>query len=108
LHANKLLHYFKNEKEKRPVKEPINLAFCKSVESHLAHVRFKNVFSIVTEQRTYYLVAESEREMVNWVDKLCTVCGFRRTDDNNSSGNVHVADFTKVLELLKGINMFLP
>lgn len=99
MHANKLLHYFKNEKEKRPVKEPINLAFCKSVESHLAHVRFKNVFSIVTEQRTYYLVAESEREMVNWVDKLCTVCGFRRTDDNNSSGNVHVADFTKVLEL---------
>ena len=72
------------------MKEPINLAFCKSVESHLAHAKYKHVFSIVTEQRTYYLVADSERDMNNWVDKLCTVCGFRRTDDDNSSGNVHV------------------
>ena len=80
------------------MKDPINLAFCKSVESHLAHSKFKNVFSIVTEQRTYYLVAESESDMDNWVDKLCTVCGFLRTDDNNSSGNAHV-----VIALLQSV-----
>lgn len=101
LHANKLLHYFKSEKEKRPVKEPINLDFCKSVESHLAHAKFKHVFSIVTEQRTYFLVAESQSEMENWVDKLCTVCGFRRTDDDNSSGKVEVVGCTKLKE---GVN----
>ena len=97
LHSNKLLHYFKNEKDKRPVKDPINLAFCKSVESHLTHTKFKHVFSIATEQRTYFLVADSERDMLNWVEHLSTVCGFRRTDDNNSPGNVHIAGFAKVL-----------
>ena len=92
------------------MKEPINLAFCKSVESHLAHPKFKHVFSIVTEQRTYYLVADSESEMDNWVDKLCTACGFRRTDDDNSPGNVHVDSVTKVtcIKLKEGVNTILP
>lgn len=88
LHANKKLHYYKNEKEKRPVKDPINLALCKSVESHLDHYKFDNVFSVVTEHRTYYLVAGSRQDMENWVEKLCHVCGFRRTDDNRSQGKL--------------------
>ena len=77
------------------MKEPINLNFCRCVESNLNHKHFKYVFSIVTKQRTYYLVAESKEDMETWVEKICNVCGFQRADvpnmagkDTNASGNV--------------------
>ena len=89
LHTNKKLHYYKNDKEKRPVKDPINLALCKTVESHLANQKFKNVFSVVTDQRTYFLVADTQFEMENWVEKICNVCGFTRTDNSNNPGKIH-------------------
>lgn len=86
LNANKLLSYYKNDRDKRPVKEPIRLTHCKCVESNLNHDKFKFVFSIVTERRIYYLVADSRTEMELWVEKLSKVCGFRRTDQYQSSG----------------------
>ena len=87
LHENKLLFYYKNDKDTtRPVKDPIKLSHCKCIESNLNHEKFKFVFSVVTDQRTYYLVADSQMEMETWVDKLTKVCGFRRTDQHQSSG----------------------
>lgn len=88
LHANKLLYYYKNDKDKRPVKDPIKLKHCKCVEANLSHDKFKFVFSINTDERIYYLVAESQREMETWVDKLTRVCGFTRTDRQQFPGEV--------------------
>lgn len=87
LYANKLLYYYKNERDKRPVKEPIMLANCKCVDAKLNHERFEFVFSIVTPQRIYYLVARTQGEMEEWVDKLIGVCGFRRTDQHSHDVN---------------------
>ena len=59
------------------------LANCKCVDAKLNHERFEFVFSIVTPQRIYYLVAGTQGEMEEWVDKLIGVCGFRRTDQHS-------------------------
>ena len=80
LHKNKLLYYYKSDKDRKPVKDPIQLTWCKCVESNLDHEKFKYLFSIVTDKRTYYLVAETQQDMDIWVEKLCIVCGFIRTD----------------------------
>ncbi|XP_022787938.1 GRB2-associated-binding protein 1-like isoform X1 [Stylophora pistillata] len=87
LHKNGKLRYYKSDKEKRPIKDALNLVNCKSVESHLANTKFKNVFSIAMETRTYYLVADTQEDMENWVAKICNVCGFSRTDDDNQVVN---------------------
>lgn len=86
LNANKLLYYYKNEKEKKPIKDPIKLENCKCIEANLSHERFKFVFSVVLPQRIYYLVAGTQLEMEDWVDKLVKVCGFKRIDECHSQG----------------------
>ena len=91
MNANKLLYYYKNEKEKKPIKDPIKLDNCKCVEANLNHERFKFVFSVVLPQRIYYLVAGTQLEMEDWVDKLIEVCGFKRTDELcHSQGKINV------------------
>ena len=86
LYSNKLLYYYKNEREKRPIKDPIKLDNCKCVEANLNHERFKFVFSVVLPQRIYYLVADTQLEMEDWVGKLIKVCGFKITDELHSQG----------------------
>lgn len=39
------------------------------------------VFDLKTEERTWYLVAESEGDMNRWVSSICLLCGFNPTDD---------------------------
>lgn len=39
------------------------------------------VFDLKTEERTWYLVAESEDDMNRWVTSICLLCGFNPTDD---------------------------
>lgn len=39
------------------------------------------VFDLKTEERTWYLVAESEEDMSRWVSSICLLCGFNPTDD---------------------------
>lgn len=53
----------------------INLEDCKSVHSDLSHKKYKNVFDVETKDRIYYLVAQSQEEMKEWVDVLCRICG---------------------------------
>lgn len=43
------------------------------------------VFDLKTEERTWYLVAESEEDMNRWVSSICLLCGFNPTEDGNQS-----------------------
>uniref|UniRef100_A0A3Q2UP27 PH domain-containing protein n=1 Tax=Fundulus heteroclitus TaxID=8078 RepID=A0A3Q2UP27_FUNHE len=43
------------------------------------------VFDLRTEERTWYLVAESEEDMNRWVTSICLLCGFNPTDDGTPS-----------------------
>ena len=45
------------------------------MHSDLAHKKYKYIFGIETKDRTYYLVAQTQEEMKEWVDELCRVCG---------------------------------
>ena len=47
-----------------------------SIHSALFHKKYKHVFDIQTRDRTYFLVASSQEEMVLWVKSLCSVCSF--------------------------------
>ena len=74
LRSSKVLEYYKAEDgELRGV---VNLEDCKAVNSDLFHKKYKYVFDIETKDRTYYLVAKTKEDMRDWVDALCTVCGF--------------------------------
>lgn len=42
------------------------------------------VFDLKTEERTWYLVAESEEDMNRWVSSICMLCGFNPTDDSKA------------------------
>lgn len=56
------------------------------------------VFDLKTEERTWYLVAESEEDMNRWVSCICLLCGFNPTDEGTArrgrepkSSNTHFA-----------------
>lgn len=74
LRSSKVLEYYKSEAGEVQ-KGVINLEDCKTVHSDLSHKKYKNVFDIETKERIYYLVAQSQEEMKEWVDVLCRVCG---------------------------------
>lgn len=44
------------------------------------------VFDLKTEERTWYLVAESEEDMNRWVSSICLLCGFNQTDEGTAAG----------------------
>ena len=101
MNENKLLYYYKNEKEKKPIKDPIKMENCKCIEANLSHERFKFVFSVVLPQRIYYLVAGTQLEMEDWVDKLVKVCGFKRIDECHSQGKCYKTLHCKLSESFK-------
>lgn len=43
------------------------------------------VFDLKTEERTWYLVAESEEDMNRWVSSICLLCGFNQTDEGTAT-----------------------
>lgn len=88
LKSNRTLTYYPNEKETKPVKDPVDLSQCLSIEANLRHNNksFKYVFSINTTNRVYYLVADSQKEMETWVKLLCKECGFEKQDGKPSPG----------------------
>ncbi|XP_039264724.2 uncharacterized protein LOC120340515 [Styela clava] len=86
-----VLEYSKYQTSKKPIKS-INLNDCKQIDINVTiPVRHDKkdttehfVFAIVTNLRTFYLVADSLREMSSWVHCLCDLCGFSH-DSNDKS-----------------------
>ncbi|XP_031707457.1 GRB2-associated-binding protein 1-like [Anarrhichthys ocellatus] len=79
-----VLQYFKNQQSRRPIRT-INLNLCEQVDAGLTFTKKELessfVFDLRTEERTWYLVAESEEDMNRWVSSICLLCGFNPTDD---------------------------
>lgn len=78
------LEYY-TDRNCRKLKGVIDLDQCEQVDSglHLEHrkQKFQYMFDIKTPNRIYYLAAETENDMRDWVNCICQVC------------NLH--DFTK-------------
>ena len=68
-----MLEYYKSETGEQ--KGVVNLEDCCSVNSNLYHKRYKHVFNIETKERVYFLVAKTQKEMEEWVEAVCRVCG---------------------------------
>ncbi|XP_035005368.1 GRB2-associated-binding protein 1 isoform X1 [Hippoglossus stenolepis] len=79
-----VLQYYKNQQSRRPIRT-INLNLCEQVDAGLSFTKkeLENsfVFDLRTEERTWYLVAESEEDMNRWVSSICLICGFNPTED---------------------------
>uniref|UniRef100_A0A8C6S886 PH domain-containing protein n=1 Tax=Neogobius melanostomus TaxID=47308 RepID=A0A8C6S886_9GOBI len=79
-----VLQYYKNPQARRPIRT-INLNLCEQVDAGLSFTKKELesnfVFDLRTEERVWYLVAESEEDMNRWVSSICLLCGFNPTDD---------------------------
>ncbi|XP_037335781.2 GRB2-associated-binding protein 1-like [Pungitius pungitius] len=79
-----VLQYLKNPQARRPIRT-INLSLCEQVDAGLSFTKKELessfVFDLRTEERTWYLVAESEEDMNRWVSSICLLCGFNPTED---------------------------
>ncbi|XP_069374891.1 GRB2-associated-binding protein 1-like isoform X2 [Paralichthys olivaceus] len=79
-----VLQYYKNQQSRRPIRT-INLNLCEQVDAGLSFTKkeLENsfVFDLRTEERTWYLVAESEEDMNRWVSSICLICGFNPTEE---------------------------
>ena len=51
---------------------------CAGLEAHVK-LGINNMFEVVTANRTYHLIADSEREMLQWIDILMCVAATERT-----------------------------
>lgn len=73
-----ILEYYTNKKQHSKCGS-INLAECEEVMSSLQSDVYKYVFGLQTKHkmvdRTYYLVADTEKEMNKWVNTLIRVLG---------------------------------
>ncbi|XP_041841118.1 GRB2-associated-binding protein 1-like isoform X2 [Melanotaenia boesemani] len=79
-----VLQYYKNQQSRRPIRT-INLNLCEQVDAGLSFTKKELessfVFDLRTEERIWYLVAESEEDMNRWVTSICLLCGFNPTDN---------------------------
>ncbi|XP_059144818.1 GRB2-associated-binding protein 1-like isoform X2 [Physella acuta] len=79
------LHYYKDE-QCNSRKGSIDLEQCEQIIEALDSDIFPNLLAIKTfcrnKVRTYYLAADTEQEMNNWVQWLCHVCGLRPEDQH--------------------------
>lgn len=51
------------------------------LEKQKQSVQFQHIFDIVTPHRTYYLAAETEKEMKDWVMVICQVCNLQEAEE---------------------------
>lgn len=79
-----LLTYY-TDRNCRKLKGVIDLDHCEQVDVGLRleerKLKFNHVFDIKTPMRTYYLAADSEKEMTSWVEHICKVCGLQCTSN---------------------------
>uniref|UniRef100_A0A3Q2XKL0 GRB2-associated-binding protein 1-like n=1 Tax=Hippocampus comes TaxID=109280 RepID=A0A3Q2XKL0_HIPCM len=88
-----VLQYYKNPNSRRPI-GTINLNLCEQVDAGLSFTKKELeksfVFDLKTEERTWYLVAESEDDMNRWVAAICLLCGFNPTEGQKHSLDFHL------------------
>ena len=64
----------------------INLNFCTQLDVALTfnkqEVQKRFMFDIVTNESTFYLVAETEADRNRWVQSICQICGFSQTKES--------------------------
>lgn len=74
------LEYY-TDRNCRKLKGMIDLDQCEQVDSglRLEHrkQKFQNMFDVKTPRRTYYLAADSEADMNDWVACICQVCNLQ-------------------------------
>ncbi|XP_019899429.2 GRB2-associated-binding protein 1 isoform X3 [Esox lucius] len=79
-----VLEYYKNNHAKKPIRV-IDLNLCEQVDAGLTFnkkdLEHSFIFDIKTFDRVFYLVADTEDEMNNWVRYICDICGFNPTED---------------------------
>lgn len=84
-----ILTYY-TDRNCRKFKGIINLDQCEQVDLGLkldGKLKFDHVFDIKTPSRTYYLAADTETEMKNWVTCICKVCGLKSTNEEDDGKN---------------------
>lgn len=83
------LNYYRDEQQTK-FRGSINLDQCEQIIESLESKSHKHLFTIKTEhksqERTYFLSTETEKEMIQWVHSLCTVCGMKPDDDEHAGG----------------------
>ncbi|XP_066574503.1 GRB2-associated-binding protein 1 isoform X2 [Amia ocellicauda] len=81
-----VLEYYKNDHTKKPIRV-IDLNLCEQVDAGLTFnkkdLEHSFIFDIKTIDRVFYLVADTEEEMNNWVRCICDICGFNPTDEDS-------------------------
>lgn len=71
----------------------IDLDQCEQVDSGLRlehrNQKFQHMFDVKTPRRTYYLAADSEKDMIDWVNCICQVCNLQdlSKQQGNNEGN---------------------
>ncbi|XP_052456661.1 GRB2-associated-binding protein 1 isoform X7 [Carassius gibelio] len=90
-----VLEYFKNDHAKKPIRV-IDLNLCEQVDAGLSFnkkdLEHSFIFDIKTIDRIFYLVADTEEEMNNWVRCICEICGFNPTESGDSGKISHQAN----------------
>uniref|UniRef100_A0A3P8YDR6 PH domain-containing protein n=1 Tax=Esox lucius TaxID=8010 RepID=A0A3P8YDR6_ESOLU len=83
-----VLEYYKNNHAKKPIRV-IDLNLCEQVDAGLTFnkkdLEHSFIFDIKTFDRVFYLVADTEDEMNNWVRYICDICGFNPTEDGKDN-----------------------
>ncbi|MBZ3876846.1 GRB2-associated-binding protein 2 [Sciurus carolinensis] len=79
------LEYYKHGQSKKPL-WIISLDLCEQVQENMTFHKkgwpCGFVFKIKTNNHTFYLVAETNEDMYNWVQSICQVCGFPQEMDS--------------------------
>ncbi|XP_046394551.1 GRB2-associated-binding protein 1 [Ischnura elegans] len=74
------LEYY-TDRNCRKLKGKIDLDQCEQVDAGLKFEnrkqKYQHLFDVRTPKRTFYLAAESEKDMNKWVDCVCHVCGLK-------------------------------
>lgn len=48
-------------------------------------IKFQHMFDMKTPNRTYYMAADTEQDMRDWVMVICQVCNLQETEEKNSA-----------------------
>lgn len=91
LHPGDLPQQFRlayyTDRNGRKLKGIIDLDDCDQVDIGFKFedkkVKFDFMFAIKTRPRTYYLAADSDMELRNWVKCICDVCGLKPTNEDD-------------------------